>query len=292
VTSERLVQTSGRLLHVVSQGGELRYLYHENGVYFREGGRKVLSGELDPELRFRIMGEVTLLAKRDQVFQLNSDGSTDRFSTGLYRHLLPVFDANGHETYWLQGDQLVTHGTYGPKPIGNVLSDQTLFWVGESFGLGFFQAGKIVRSFLFDVHSGNFNDQGEIPSLPGQVVDTTTVFGTDRAWFFATVKEQGTVYHKCYVVSKQGKLMAEASATDGEDSWLGAGIRGHLAVGPALCVATDEGIVRLGVSGLSIVEEKLFPDTEPFVNSHTQLVAGRDGIIAVLHGEIVLLKIK
>lgn len=291
VTSERAFRTTGRLLYVVSQGNELRYLYHENGVYYREGGRQVLKGELDHELRFRIKGDSTLIGKEGRVFEIDSAGGNQNYTTGLYRDILPVFDANRHHAYWLSGNELVRDGKFGPERVGDILPDQTLIWVGESLGLGFFQAGQIVRSFIFDREGRSFNDQVEIPSLPGQLVYATAVFGTDRIWFFATVQDQGSLFHKCYVVDKQGKLLAEATAMDGEDSWLGGGVQGHLGVGSALCVATDEGIVRLGVSGGAIVEEKVFPDTEPFVNSHTQLVQGRDGIYAVLGNEIVLLKI-
>lgn len=291
VTAERVFRTTGRLLYVVNQGHELRYLYHENGAYYREGDRKVLTGELDHELRFRIKGDSTLIGKEGRVFEIDGNGANQSVVTGLYRQILPVFDANQHHSYWLSGNELVMDGKFGPERIGDILSDQTLIWAGESLGFGFFQAGKIVRSFIFNANGRSFNDRVEVPSIPGQLVDATAVFGNDQIWFFATVQDQGSLYHKCYVVDKQGKLLAEASAMDGEDSWLGGGIRGHLAIGTLLCVATDDGIVRLGVNGGMVFVEKVFPDTEPFVNSHTQLVQGREGIHAVLGNEIVLLKI-
>lgn len=294
VTAERIFRTSGRLLCVVNQGGKLRYLYHQNGAFYREGGREVLQGELDSKLRFRIQGAKTLIGKDDTVFVLDGEGTQEpRTTTDIYRHALPVFDANGSHTFWVNGNQLVRDGRYGPEFIGDVLPHQTLLWVGDDQGFGFFQAGKIVRAFLFETSGGGFNDQVEIPSLPGQLIDATCVFGKDISWLFVTVQDQGVVLHKCFVIDKQGKLLAETTAPDGEDSWLGSGIRGNLAVGASLYASTDDGIVRIGVDAGQLFTEKEFPDTEPFVDSHTQLAMGQGGIYAITQNrEITLLKIK
>ncbi|MFZ1301316.1 MAG: hypothetical protein WAQ27_01915 [Candidatus Microsaccharimonas sp.] len=294
VTAERVFRTSGRLLYVTSQGGKIRYLYYENGGFYRETGRKVLSGELDPKLRFRIQGAKTLIGKGETIFVLDGDGNQEpRLSTDVYRYTLPVFDANGRHTFWVNGNQLVKDGRFGSEFIGEVLPHQTLVWAGEDRGFGFFQAGQLIRAFLFGAQTGGFNDRVEITSLPGQLIDATCVFGKEYTWMFATVQDQGALLHKCMVIDAQGKLIGEVTATDGDDSWLGAGIRGNLAVGAFLYVATDDGIARIGVDAGQVFLEKQFPDTEPFVDSHTQLVQGQEGIYAVTHNRaITLLKIK
>jgi len=294
VTAERLFQTTGRLLHVTNQGGTLRYLYHENGGFYRENGREVLRGALDSKLRYRIQGSKTLIGKGETLFVLDRQGSQEpRLLTDLYRQTLPVFDANGNHTFWVNGNQLVRDGRYGQDFVGDILPHQTLVWAGEDRGYGFFQAGKLVRAFLFDTQGNSFNDQVEIPSLPGQLIDATCVFGKDNTWAFVTMQDQGVVLHKCFVVDRQGKLVAEATAANGEDSWLGSGIRGNLAVAASLYAATDDGIVRIGIDAGQLFTEKAFPDTEPFVDSHTQLAMGREGIYAITDNQsITLLKIK
>ena len=294
VTAERVFQTPGRLLYVTSQNGTLRYVYHQDGGLYRENGTEILKSDLDPQLRLRIQGSKTLIGKNDALFVLNGDGSQEpRRQTDVYRHALPVFDANGSHTYWVSGNHLVRDGRYGSEFIGEILPHQTLMWVGEDQGFGFFQAGKLMRAFLFDAHSGGFNDQVEIPSLPGHLIDATCAFGKDVVWVFTTVQDQGTLTHSCYVVNKQGKLIGETTVADGDDSWLGSGIRGNLAAGASLYAATDEGIVRVGTQAGRIVPEKEFPDTEPFVDAHSQLVAGQAGIYTVTRNrEITLLKIK
>jgi H/ACA ribonucleoprotein complex subunit 3 len=294
VTAERIFQTSGRLLYVINQGGKLRYLYHEAGGFYRENRREVLKGELDPKLRYRIQGSKTLIGQGETIFVLDGEGNQEpRLQTDIYRNALPVFDANGNHTFWVNGNQLVRDGRYGSEYVGDILPHQTLVWAGEDRGFGFFQAGKLVRAFLFETQGGGFNDQVEIPSLPGQLIDATCVFGKEYTWMFTTVQDQGAILHKCFVVDKQGKLIGDTTATDGEDSWLGGGIRGHLAVGASLYVSTDDGIVRIGIDAGQVFIEKEFPDTEPFVDSHTQLVMGQEGIYAITRNrEITLLKIK
>lgn len=294
VTTERIFQTIGKLLHVTSQNGELQYLYHEDGVFYREGRKAILSAELNPNLRYRLKRSSTLIGKAQSVFEIGSDGKeVTRFTTDIYRNTLPVFDANSHNSFWLEGNQLMRDGKYGPVRLGATIPQQTLFWVGEQRGFGFFQAGKLLQAFLFNTDGSNFNDQVEIPSFSGQLIDATCVFATDYTWLLVTLQEQGTIVHKAYAINSRGDVIGEATAPDGEDSWLGGGIRGNLAFGASLMVATDDGIVRVGVDGGKIVLEKEFPDTEPFVNTHSQLVQGRDGIYTVTHNrEITLLKIK
>ena len=45
--------------------------------------------------------------------------------------------------------QLLRDSLLGPERIGDVLSGQTQFWVGERFGLGFYRAGSVSVAFVF-----------------------------------------------------------------------------------------------------------------------------------------------
>jgi H/ACA ribonucleoprotein complex subunit 3 len=292
VTARRLFQTKGRLLHVVMQAGKLHYLYHENGAFYRESDRKLFAGDLDPELRFRIQGSTTLIGKRGALISLNEAGESQRLRTDAYHGTLPIFDANAHDTFWVDNGQLLKSERLGQAYVGDVLSGQTLFWVGSTFGFGFYQAGQLTRAFTFTPRARSINDQVDIPSFTGQLVDATCVFSDTHAWFMTTSQQQGELVHDCYVLDQNGTVLAHSSAKHGEDVWLGNGIRGHLAVGASLYVATNDGIVRIGINGAHVHKERQFPDTEPFVDSHTQLVAGPGGIYAVSSQEITLLEIR
>lgn len=292
VTANRLFMTNGRLLHAVNQNGTLRYLYYENGALYREGGRKLLSGELDPELRFRIQGSTTLIGKRGTLISIAEDGASQRYTTDTYRDSLPVFDANAQTAFWVSNGQLVKSDRLGPSYIGDVLPGQTLFWVGVSLGFGVYQAGQLVRAFTFSTKKPGINDQVDITSLPGQLIDATCTFSDDRAWFMTTAQENGEIVHRCYVIDSHGAVLARSITKQGEDTWSAHGIRGHLAVGSSLYVSTDNGIVRVGIENGQIVQERTFPDTEPFVDTHSQLLAAPGGIYAVSAGCITLLEIR
>lgn len=292
VTATRVFRTSGRIIHATYQAGKLRYLYHEGGSFRRENDVRVIDGELDPELRYRIQSDVTLLGKRDKLFVFAPGETPQRRSTDTYRDL-SVYDANDTHHYWIQSGQLVRDDRFGGSTIiGSVLAGQTLFWSGKKFGFGFYRAGQLMRSFVFDGERNWLNDQVDIPNLPGQLIDATCVFSDKRAWFMASLQEAGQLINRCYVVSADGSVVATTEAVHGDNSWLAAGIRGHLAVGSALYAATDEGIIRVGTDGSSVVVERSFPDTEPFVSSGSQLVPSPDGIYTVSNQEITLLKIQ
>lgn len=292
---------SGKLLYAVVQGGKLRYLYHEGGAFKREDGGTVLSGNLDPELRFRIKGDATLLGKRDKLFVLAPGQDARRLSTDAFRNL-SMFDANDRHHYWMENSQLVRDDPLsnygGSRYIGDILTGQTLFWVGKRFGFGFYQAGRLLRAFVFDSERQGLNDRVAIPAIPGQLVDATCVFSEGQsdpdgpAWFMVSTQENGVLVNRCYVIDNRGTVLAELQASQGDNSWLASGIRGHLAVGKSLYVATDEGIVQVAAEAGSVHVQRTFPDTEPFVASTSQLLPAPTGIYAVSHNEIVLLEIK
>jgi hypothetical protein len=210
----------------------------------------------------------------------------------MYHQTLPIFDANARHAFWVNNGQLLKSDRLGPSYVGDVLTGQTLFWTGGAFGFGFYQAGQLTRAFTFKPSVRGINDQVDIASLPGQLIDATCTFSDTHAWFMTTSQEQGDLIHRCFVLDSQGKVLARSSVKQGEDTWLSGGIRGHLAVGSSLYVATNEGIVRVGMNGSDIHQERQFPDTEPFVDTHTQLVAGPGGIYAVSTREITLLEIR
>lgn len=289
VTAKRVFRTKGRLVCVAYQRGKLHFLYHEDGAFKRESGETVIQGKLDPELRFRISGPTTVFGRRQQLLVFGD--TTDRLITDTFGHL-SIFDANQRNHFWIQNNQLVRNGRIGPEYIGDVLAGRTLFWAGERFGFGFYQAGELTRAFVFSATKRGLNDQVKIPTLPGQLVDTTCVFSDRLAWFFVTTQFAGQLKNHCYVIDEQGKVIAYHTADQEEDSWLASGIRGRFAAGSSLYVPTDSGIVRIDSETGSLRVAQEFPDTEPFVNTASHLLSGDGGIYVVSGTEITLLSIK
>lgn len=293
VTMTTVFQTEGLILQAEMHDGAVRYLYEENGNVLREGGRVIMTAAEARRNRLRIQRDKTVAANAVSLRMLDASGKeTNRYVVGSYRDRLPMFDTNAHTTVWLQNGQLVSEGRHGPTFIGTILDNQTLVWTGETFGLGFYQAGQLTRTFVFRPGIQGINDRVDVGPISGQIVDATCAFSNDRAWLFLAVSDNGTMKHRCYVVDAKGAVLAKAEADQGEDSWLGRSIRGHMAAGTSLLVATDDGIVRVGVTNGAVSVDKTFPDTEPYVDTQTYLVPGPGGIHAVSNKSIKLIVIR
>ena len=295
VTVTRIFRTSGRIVFATLQGGKLRYLYHENGQFRREDGHPVLTGAVNPTMRFRIQGARTLIAMRGTVLTLEAGAQPDRLSVDSFG-TLPIFDANETARYWAHNGSLWSDGKavggfqMGSTSIGNILANQTLFWVGPTFGFGFYRAGTLSVSFVFNTNSRGINDSVSLPPIRGQLVDSTCVFTSSRCWFFVTTREGGVTKNQCHVLLKNGTLEASAEAEENDGSWLGT-IRGKCATGNNLFAPTDHGIVRVKVENGQIGNPTVFQDTEPFVDSDANLFCGESGVHTITGKEVRLIQI-
>lgn len=291
VSATSVFHTPGQILFTEHQGGSLRYLYHEHGAFKRESGQEVIKGNLDPELRFRLSNELTLLGKRKNLFVFSPDKEVDRIETDTVNQL-SVFDANDKSYFWLSSGQLNRSGRYGAEYVGDILPGRTLIWTGNKFGLGFYQAGTLTRTFVFSTTGRGLNDQVLLPQLPGQLIDATCVFSDHLAWLMLSLQYVGSLINYCFVVNSEGEVVASDRANQVEDSWLANGIRGRFAAGSSLYAATDSGIIRVQAETGNLYVAQAFPDTEAFVDATTTLFAGDGGIYAVSAHDIQLLKIK
>lgn len=292
VKAETVFSTKGRILQAAYHDGTLRYLYEESGALRREGGRQIATASGQTGLRYKISGERTLVGKSNVLVTLHKDGSSERQSIEMYREAIPVFDGSARSTFWVQQGRLFESGRLGPQDVGGVLSGQTMIWTGTSLGFGFYQASDLVRGFIFLPGKRGVNDQVDIRPVVGQLVDTHCAISDTHVWFFTTSQEAGRLIHRVQVIDRSGCIVGTASAAAGDDTWLGYGIRGHMAVGNSLFVATDDCLVRVGLANGGIVVEREFPDTEPFVRSDAWLLPGKSGIYVVSAHEIILLTIK
>lgn len=291
VTATRVFQVKkGIILHSAVQNGKASWLYHENDEFRREDGTKTMSGKLDPQMRFRFQGRSTVVAKKGRMIKLIPDEQPKQYTVGNFGQL-PMIDANSRYCYWIEADQLKRDDIHGEKVIGNILANQTLFWIGETFGFGFYRAGTLNVAFVFDAERTGINDNVKISPIRGQLVDATCVFSHDRAWFLVASQEAGKTVNQCMVIRKDGTVEATARDEDGDIDWLSK-IRGNCAAGNFLLVSTDDGIKRIQPENGQLVVAQEFPDTEPFVDSETSLFATNQGLYAVRRKEINLLKIR
>jgi hypothetical protein len=289
VMTRRLFHTSGLIVYAAMQDGSLAWLYHEQDQFRREDGTMVLAGALDPQIHYRLCGHTTLLGKDGQVITVIPRHAPERLSVDSAGPR-PLFDANARARYWVAQGQLLCDGPWGPVYIGDVLAGQTRFWVGTRFGFGVYRAGEISVAFLFDAERRGMNDTVRLPPLRGHWVDATCVFTDTHAWLLVATQVQGKMIHQCVLLSAQGTVEATAQAEQHDGSWLGT-LPGKCAAGHFLFAPTDAGVVRVEPQHGQLVQTKVFPDTEPCVDSACHLFAGQQGMYVVDRQNIYILTI-
>lgn len=290
VRAEKIFETTGRILFAVHQGGTLRWLYHHAGAFKREDESIVIAGFPAPDIRFRIAGEKTVIAQGPQALVF-TPGSVqpERIAVDMLVTRLPLIDALENGVFYVSNGELkrktsILGNTYS-ETIGGVLANHTLFWTSEKLGFGFYRAGRLARYFVFDPRYRGINDGVKLPPQSGQLVDSTCVFGRERAWFFLSTHEGGHAINRCFLIDAAGQLLASAQSPQGDGSWLGT-IRGKCAIGDFLLVATDDGIQRVQAQGSQIVVAKEFPDTARVVESDCHLFPGHGGLLVVKNQSI------
>lgn len=295
VTATELFKTTGVIVHVALVDGALVVVHHEAGAYRREDGRVVMAGAFDPRLRFRIAGEDTWVARDTELVRLRDGASPQRLSVDATA-MGPRFETHGATCVWVDQGRLLSAAPSrfdeaATELIGDVLPNQTQFWLGSTFGAGFYRAGGLCRFFVFDVERKGINDELVVPPLPGELVSASGALSESHAWLFLALKHAGRLRHVCLVYSRRGQLLATAEGEPGDGTFLGS-LTGFAAVGGALFAPTDAGIVRLEIEAGAIKKVREFPDTEPYVDAASGLHASRQGIFVASRRTIVRLEMK
>ncbi|MEA5480515.1 hypothetical protein VB774_23010 [Pseudanabaena galeata UHCC 0370] len=275
----QIFQTEGIILQFALQNNSLNYLYHANHEFKREDNTVLLSGELDANIQFTIFGKSTIVAKQGKALTLNQGQPPQAIATELIR-------ANSFSRYWIDQGQLLRDGKLGNEYIGDILEGQTQFWIGETFGFGFYRAGAISVAFTFDAKRVGICDRVNIPPIQGELIDANCVFSNDLCWFFTITQEQGKIIHHVSVLRPNGELVSTLAGQKGDIAWL-MNIHGGSAIANWLFVPTDEGIARVEVQNGQIMITKTFPETEPYVDSGCSLIVGSQGIY-VIHSQKIL----
>jgi len=281
VQSETIFTTSGVILYATVQRGRLRWIYHDRGCLFREGGQRVARMPLDPHVRYRISGNDTCRAKGSSltVFRGGRQVAAEHVDTS---GSTPAYDANASGRYWIEGDRLVSTQSLGTRFIGNVLPGNTRFWVGETFGMGLYRAAELSEFFVFDAQRGMLKDGIAVPRIAGHLLDATCVFSRHRCWFMATASLGGRIVHRVTLLDATGHVIAhcEEPSRGDPEFWLN-GIAGNGCAGTQLFCPTDGGLIRVEPDDGTLAPAKVFPETEPFMSADSRLYPSADGLYVV-----------
>ncbi|MGI0485448.1 hypothetical protein ACN4EK_08435 [Pantanalinema rosaneae CENA516] len=297
VTATQIFVTEGVIVFATVERGQLKWIYHDRGQFKREDGSVILQGDLNPYLRWQIQGKTTLLGYQGQVIRFCPDQVPERFAVESL-DAIALFDTTPNHCYWIANGQLQRDGNLGSVYIGEVLPEQTRFWVGSGFGFGFYQAGELSVAFVFDVEKSGIYDRVQLPHWQGQLIHTNCTLSQDYAWLFCKTQFQGQLHYHCTVIHRNGTTIATAQVKAGDNHWL-ATLGNHLttdesrycAVNHFLLAPTDEGIIRIEVQRQQLIQTKLFPDTEPFVDGHSRLLPSSGGLYVINCRELRSLKL-
>jgi H/ACA ribonucleoprotein complex subunit 3 len=296
VTATQLFITEGVILATTVEQGQLKWIYHDQGQFKREDGSVILQGDLNPYLRWRIQGKTTLLGYQGQVIRFHPNQAPERFAVESLG-ALPLFDVTPKHCYWISNGQLQRDGHLGPTYIGEVLPEQTQFWVGSNFGFGFYQAGDLKVAFVFDAEKPGIYDRVKLPHWQGQLIHANCTVSQDHAWLFLTTQSQGQLHYYCIVIHRDGTTIASAQVPAGDNHWLATlgnyltgGESQYCAVSNFLLAATDDGIIRIEAQQQQLSQTKAFPDTEPFVNGNSRLLPSPEGLYVINYRELRCLK--
>lgn len=276
--------TSSKFIVSASAYGSTKWLsYESSGFLEREDKTQVVEKiqlDLNPKSRIRLMKNQTLIGTNNTLHRFK-DTVHHKEIVDTFRGI-PQIDGVNKDLYFIRGGILYHVNEDGKqRSIGTVLENQTQFWIGSSFGFGFYQAGEIKVGFVFDLETGGLNDKVDIPRITGQLLSMHCVFSSTHVWSFYTIQEKGRLLHRCVLTTKNGMTTDFRESSD-PDTWIQYAKNG-CAVSSHLFVPTDNGIVR--VDDLEI--SRTYADTDPWVDSSTKLLLAQDGIYAVSVNKIV-----
>ncbi len=294
VEATKVFSTHGTIVYAKLESGIPKYVYHENGTFFREGGKQLIEGKVDASLRFRIHKTGTLLTQDGSCVLLEDKQVSWRFMSDRFRAGATILDANDQGIFMIQGGVLkkVTETTFEyPKHIGSVVSSQSLLWVGDRFGFVTSFVSQLTRSYLFDTEHGVLEAEVKLDDIASCCIDATVVFSSTHMWFIGTYQKGKDRTHKVYMIDRTGVCLAKKEVEEVNLEWL-MRIRGKCAYRDQLFVPTDDGVVRVESHNGDFQVTKVFPNTSRFVDSSSTLMFGRDGLYALTSNMLWRLVIK
>jgi serine/threonine protein kinase len=201
------LKTSGVILCTQIQHGKLASVFHEDGKFMREDRTLIMSGDLDPNLRFVIDGRATIVSKLGQTFRIQPNGEIETLSVERYREQEPVIQSSGDYLYWVNGGELYCKSRDGKTShIDGVIARQTRIWAGTTFGVGLSHAGSIVRAFVFEGPAPRRTV--ELPLVPGYIKEAECTFTpANIAQLSIKSEHQGKTYSFTFSINNKGHLL-------------------------------------------------------------------------------------
>lgn len=270
---KEIFTTTGSILATSFSDHYVAYLYWEGGYFKRETGEVVFQGDRHPSLQFWLTKEATYVGQENTILCF-TQGELQREKTlqvDRYRQQ-SCMQVLGNRRYWLHQGKLWRDGTLGREYIGDVLPDQSYFWLGENLGFGIYQMGHWLNGFLFNPHRRGINDQVKLPPIPGEIIAMNCVISQD-VWLFISAQYQGNIQQYLYGIDPQGQGRSpEIFAVTTIPK-----IEGHGATPAGLLVTTDQGLSLWSRQHNQVVKQ-------PWAESYNGLVTGHQNVVQTSSG--------
>jgi hypothetical protein len=191
---------------------------------------------------------------------------------------------HGDRRVWIAGGRVLTDHTHGPRELGRVLPNRTRVWLGPSFGLALYTLGALPIPATFDPTRPGLDDRHTLAPIRGRIIRAGAQLSATHAWLFMLLERGPSLRLRLDVLGRDASVLgsAEFDAEDpaSPDAWIRS-LDGAAAVGSLLLVPTDAGIVRVELVGGRPELTRSFPDTAPFVDAASSLLAGPMGLLIV-----------
>jgi len=277
----KIFKTRGQILACAVDGGELRYLYEENQVLYRENGDVVTRGKRLPGMRFALSGRATWIGQGEQLIKVDSGEAVERKTTSCYANL-PVFAVIGQRLLTINASYL----RLDDRIVGRVMPGQTWFSGGAEFGFGFYQAGLLRIFFIIDPKQAHLLTVN-MPAINGRIRDIQCNFSEQSVLATMSVESNGVVVNHAYLVRRaDGEIIGQLQASP-DQSGLLAQLGSKLVNGTAIVSAGDDGLMLFRANGGRIEEVSLFKDSELFIRPGATLAPAPDGSLYQISAQAI-----
>jgi len=182
-----------------------------------------------------------------------------------------------------RGDGVYRLTARGEELIGTVVGGEARLWASARGGVGFYRVGALTVGVSFDVERGGLADALRLPPIVGTLVTADAAIADDHAWLGWRTEQRGRLTTTIVLVVA-GAVRA-IHVGDGDD-WM-AGFPGACAVGTALLVPTDAGIVRVEASGGALTVTRTFTATAELCTAADALALAPRGLAIHRHATTV-----
>ncbi len=279
----------GVLLDLAQGSRGLRWLALGPEGVVDEAGRVRLAGQPDPHTRLRLAAGGLLLARGTTLAFLEGEREPWRREVETCEGE-PVVAGNRRRLYWVEQGRLMRTGPLGPVQLGEVLSGRSRIWAGERFGLGLCRGGGLCSAVLFDAERPGLLDGLDLGPLPQVWTHTDCSLSEELAWLAVRGRDGASERLVLLALDARGQLRGRLDAALTDCPWA-AGLAGALALGEALLLPTDEGLLRLGLDGRGGLRlERSFPETQGLLDASSLLRLGRGGVLVQRGRECLALR--